>query len=300
MRPSAPLSPQHQAIPPLAMSQACIVPALIERYLMTMTCDCVPIFPSLVAVTVIVPRSMPVSTPVTLSIGATAGLDVVQRMTRAVSRLSFASRVVARSAVASHASIVSGAAAIDTFATETPGASDFTVIAAAALFPSLDAVIVAFPAATPVTVPLLSTDAMLVFDDDQLTVRPVSALPDASRGVALSFAVCPTTTSTVCGATSTEATLTDGGGFEPGSVVLESEPHATARAKRAATAAERTFSIVGSLPIEVSRCLNARGDYGAALTRQLLRRITRCLQSVRRRRRGEVVERRWRQGSNGK
>src|SRR6185503_13609967 len=121
------------------------------------------------AVTVIVPRSMPVSTPVTLSMIATAGLEVVQRMTRPVSRLSFASRVDARSAVASHASMVSGAAAIETLATETAGASAFTVIAAVAVFPSLDAVIVALPTATAVTVPLLSTDATFAFDDDQLT-----------------------------------------------------------------------------------------------------------------------------------
>ena len=64
-----------------------------------------------------------------------------------------------------------------------------------------------------------------------------------------------------------------GGGFVPGSVVVESEPHAAARTMRAALAVERTFSIVGSLPIEVARCLNARGDYEATLTRGLGARL---------------------------
>src|SRR6476620_9089019 len=216
MRPSAPLSPQHQATPPLAKSQACIVPALIERYLMTTTWDRVAIFPSLVAVTVIVPRSKPVSTPVTLSMAATAGFELVQRMMRPVRTLSFPSRVVARIVIWSQASIVSGAAAIDTLNTATGGVRGLTVMAAVALFPSLDAVIVALPAATPVTVPPLSTDAMFAFDDDQLTARPDSAFPAASRGVAFNFAVCPAMPSTVCGVTSTEATLAAGGGWSRG------------------------------------------------------------------------------------
>src|SRR4029079_18358735 len=110
-------NPQHHAMPPLAMSQTCMEPALIERYLMTMTRDAVPSFPSLVAVTVTVPRSMPVRMPVTLSIVATAGFETDQRTTRFVRTLELASFNVATIADGSHASSVSGAAATLTVAT---------------------------------------------------------------------------------------------------------------------------------------------------------------------------------------
>ena len=71
---SATVPPAAESAAPLTDER--IVPALIDRYLITMTCDLVPIFPSLVAVMVTVPRSMPVRTPVTLSMVATAGFDV--------------------------------------------------------------------------------------------------------------------------------------------------------------------------------------------------------------------------------
>lgn len=90
-RPSAPFSPQHQTMPPLAMSHACMVPAEIERYLMTTTRVTVALLPSLVAVTVTVPRSTPVSMPVIGSIAATAGFDEVQRISRLPNTLPFAS-----------------------------------------------------------------------------------------------------------------------------------------------------------------------------------------------------------------
>src|SRR3982750_4317627 len=119
MRPSAPLRPQHHAMPPLAMSHACIVPELIERYLMTTTRDAVPTLPSLVAVTITVPRSMPNSIPLTLSIVATFAFDTDQRTARFSSTLPAASRSVAFIADGSHASTVSGAAATETLATGT-------------------------------------------------------------------------------------------------------------------------------------------------------------------------------------
>ena len=100
---------------------------------------------------------------------------------------------------------------------------------AVALFPSLAAVIVAAPAATPVTRPVPSTDATFAFDDVQLIVRPKSALPFASRGVALSFTVFP-------------IELTVAVGVEVGVVVPgpagESEPQATRETARAAARAE--------------------------------------------------------------
>src|SRR3989442_12893084 len=84
-----------------------------------------------------------------------------------------------------------------------------TVIAAVPLCPSLIAVIVARPAATPVASPVeftVATPGLLV---TQVTVRPVSTFPAASFVVAVSCTVTPT--STVAGATVTDATETDGG-----------------------------------------------------------------------------------------
>ena len=54
------------------------------------------------------------------------------------------------------------------------------------------AVIVAEPAAFPVTSPLELTDATGLLLEDQVTTRPVSGVPLASLGVALSCTVCPT------------------------------------------------------------------------------------------------------------
>jgi hypothetical protein len=58
------------------------------------------------------------------------------------------------------------------------------VTAAVPIFVSLVAVIVALPAATPVTKPLALTEAMPEFELDQVTTRPVSTLLPASRVVA--------------------------------------------------------------------------------------------------------------------
>jgi hypothetical protein len=58
------------------------------------------------------------------------------------------------------------------------------VIPAVPVFVSLVAVIVALPAATAVTSPPELTDAMLEFELDQVTTRPLSTLLLASRVVA--------------------------------------------------------------------------------------------------------------------
>src|SRR6266566_2334930 len=76
------------------------------------------------------------------------------------------------------------------------------------LCPSLVAVIVADPAATPDTSPLpltVATDVLLL---DHVTVRPVSGLPFASFGVAVSCTVWPTPTLAEAGLTVTDATGT--------------------------------------------------------------------------------------------
>jgi hypothetical protein len=66
-----------------------------------------------------------------------------------------------------------------------------TVTDAVPLFPSLVAVIVAVPTARAVTSPLPLTVAIVVLLLTQVTVRPVSAFPAESRGVAVSCTVCP-------------------------------------------------------------------------------------------------------------
>src|SRR5215472_499904 len=83
-----------------------------------------------------------------------------------------------------------------------------TVIEAVPVFPPLVAEIVTEPAATAVTRPVLDTVATLVFDELQVMVRPVSGLPLASLGVAVSWAVWPTVRLDDVGETETEATGT--------------------------------------------------------------------------------------------
>src|SRR5204862_6241085 len=81
-----------------------------------------------------------------------------------------------------------------------------TVTADVPVLPSDVAVMVAEPAVTPLTSPLpftVATDVLLL---DQVTTRPVSGLPFASFGVAVSCTVCPATTLAGDGLTVTVAT----------------------------------------------------------------------------------------------
>ena len=82
------------------------------------------------------------------------------------------------------------------------------MIDAAPLLPSALAVMVAAPAATPLTRPLLLTVAKAVLLLAQLTGRPVSGLPAASWGTALSCIVAPDWTLAELGLTTTDATGT--------------------------------------------------------------------------------------------
>src|SRR5256886_1849470 len=88
------------------------------------------------------------------------------------------------------------------------GGAAVTVMAAVPLLPSLVAVIVAEPAATPVTTPLELTAATAALLVAQLTARPLSALPAESRGVAVSGTDPPTATLAEPGLTLTDATGT--------------------------------------------------------------------------------------------
>src|SRR2546422_7542022 len=83
-----------------------------------------------------------------------------------------------------------------------------TVMADEPFWPSLVAVIVADPTAAPLTSPLGLTVATDVLPLAHVTVRPVSGLPPASFGVAVSCTVDPTCAVAEEGATVTEATGT--------------------------------------------------------------------------------------------
>src|SRR5438270_10828425 len=83
----------------------------------------------------------------------------------------------------------------------------FTVTAELPLFPSLVAVMVTGPpAALAVTRPFASTVARVASLVPHVTLRPVSGLPVASFGVAVSCSVVLASTVAGAGVTSTEAT----------------------------------------------------------------------------------------------
>src|SRR2546427_775770 len=88
------------------------------------------------------------------------------------------------------------------------GGTAVTVTVAVPLCPSLVAVSVAVPAATPVTRPLPFTVATPGALLAQVTTRPASGVPLASFGVAVSCTVCPTCTLAVAGLTVTDTTGT--------------------------------------------------------------------------------------------
>src|SRR3989454_12567197 len=89
-----------------------------------------------------------------------------------------------------------------------PGCGACTVTVALPLCPSLVAVIVAAPAAAPVTTPLELTVATEVLLLDQDTARPDSGVPFASFGVATSCTAPFTCNDAVAGLTLTDATGT--------------------------------------------------------------------------------------------
>ena len=118
-----------------------------------------------------------------------------------MSTFPFASLSVAVSCTVCPRPTLAGAGVTVTDATVTT-----TVSAAVPLRPSLVAVMVAWPAATPVTSPVVLTVATAVLLLAQVTLRPARNAPFASLGVAVSCAVAPTPTVKVCGATASEAT----------------------------------------------------------------------------------------------
>src|SRR5437588_622316 len=146
-----------------------------------------PVLPSLVAVIVTAPPTTPVTSPPADTVATVGALDA-HVTERPVSTLPAASLVVAASCTRVPTSTVAVTGVIATAATGT-GA---TVTAAVPLWPSLVAVIVAAPTATPVTRPLVETVATALLLVVQVTVRPVSGVPLASLGVAASCTAPPT------------------------------------------------------------------------------------------------------------
>src|SRR5205823_4863095 len=149
------------------------------------------------------PAATPVTRPLLLFTVAADVLELVRTAVRPVSVLPPASFSVAVSCTVAFAEMLAVAGATVTVAT---GALD-TVTSDVPFTPSLVAVIVAVPAATPVTRPLLLfTVAMDVLELLHTTVRPVSVLPPASFSVAASCTVAFVRMLAVAGATVTVAT----------------------------------------------------------------------------------------------
>src|SRR3989454_191350 len=149
-----------------------------------------PVLPSLVAVIVTAPAETPVTSPVEETVALPGALDA-QVIDRPESTFPAASLGVATSGTLAPTKTFAEPGLTTTVAT---GMLD-TVIAAVPLWPSLVAVIVADPTATPVTRPLAETVATAPLLVVQVTVRPLSRLPFASLRMAVSGTAPPTNTS---------------------------------------------------------------------------------------------------------
>src|SRR5207302_7486421 len=160
-----------------------------------------PLWPSLVAVIVADPAAAPVTSPLADTVATAQALDV-QATARPVSTLPAASFSVAVSCTAPPTSMTAVTGLITTDATGTVA----TLVAADPLCPSLVAVIVTDPVATPVTRPAADTVAIAGFERVQVTARPVRMFPAASLGVAASCTDCPTRRPVAAGLTLTDAT----------------------------------------------------------------------------------------------
>src|SRR5438270_142704 len=192
------------------------VPPLLTAVTVTAA---VPLIPSLVAVTVAEPGAPPVTSPVPLTV-ATPVLLLVHVTTRpnrtlpaaslrvAVSCCTFPTVTVAPAGDSvTDESVSDGTATSDTVPRRTTVGA-VTVTALVPPCPSLVAVIVTEPAATPLTTPLPLTDATPTLLLAHVTVRPLNAVPPASLGVAVSWTVWPACTLAAAGLTVTEATGT--------------------------------------------------------------------------------------------
>ena len=153
--------------------------------------------------TVAAPAATPVTSPLPLTVAA-AGLLDAHVTTRPDSAPPLASLGVAVSCTVLPATTVADPGLTDTAATGITA----TVTEDVPFCPSLVAVIVAAPTATPATSPLGLTVAAAGLLDPHVTTRPDSTPPLASLGVPVSCTVCPTCRLAVAGLTVTDATDT--------------------------------------------------------------------------------------------
>lgn len=132
----------------------------------------VALLPLADAVIVTVPVDTPVTVPDPLTVARLVFEDVQENDTP-FTTLPEASRAVAWSETVEPTSTdgLDGVMLI-VLTVPPPGDDDVTVMADVADFPPLDAVIVAEPAATPVTLPVWLTVATALFDDDHAIVAP--------------------------------------------------------------------------------------------------------------------------------
>jgi hypothetical protein len=168
----------------------------------------VPVFPELVAVIVAEPAATPVTTPLEATVAA-AELLVVHVTVCPVITLPFWSFTVACSAAFAPTTIEADVGATVTVVATGGGGDELTVTLELPDCPSHVAVIVAEPAASPVTTPLALTLATPVLLDDQLMLLPVKTFPCASATAAESAIVAPTATAAGAGDTVTVATAPD-------------------------------------------------------------------------------------------
>src|SRR6266487_3560759 len=161
----------------------------------------VPFLPSLVAVIVADPAPTAVTSPLadTVAIAGALLAQVTARPARGLPLASFGGAVIW---TVCPSSIVAEAGLTDTDATGT----NVTVIAAVPFWPSQLAMIVAVPAAPPVTSPFPLTEATAALLVAHVTIRPLNGLPFASFGVAVSCTVCPTATLAAAGLTRIDVT----------------------------------------------------------------------------------------------
>src|SRR6266702_512856 len=162
-----------------------------------------PLFASLVAVIVAEPISSPDTSPVVLTV-ATVLLELAQVIVRPVNVFPALSVVTAVSCTVPPTCTLADAGLTATVATGTIR----TEIADEPLCPSLVAVIVAEPAVTPFTEPLVVTVATDALEVAHVTTRPASTFPAESLVVALSWTVWPVFRPADGGATVTVATGT--------------------------------------------------------------------------------------------
>ena len=130
---------------------------------------------------VAIPGRNPNTSPLLVT-KATDSSDDVHEMARLVSVLPAASRSVTTSCTEPLGAIVGAAGVTVTLAT----GGMRTVIVDDPVTPSTSAMMIAVPAAKPVTSPLALTVATFEAPLRHVTVRPLSALPFAARAVALS------------------------------------------------------------------------------------------------------------------